>query len=242
VAYGPSEVQAKIGGTDISIREETVYPFGGGLKFTVHAVSPVRFPLLLRLPRWAANMVVHVNGVPVSAGAGNARTGFFPIEREWRDGDAVNVALPMTARVSHWYHNSVAFEAGPLVFALPLKGQWNELKKYAEKSADWEVRPSRAWNYAVKLGDCDTAIREHSIAEVPFDAQQPAITLKVHGRELPQWTLVENSAGPIPTSPVTSTKPEVTLSLVPYGAAKVRVTVFPYLDESTVCHPGLAQQ
>jgi hypothetical protein len=242
VAYGPSEVHTKVERTEVLVREETVYPFAGDINFTIHCASPKRFPLLLRVPKWAANLVLHVNGAPVSADPENAPSGFFAVDRQWRDGDVVAVELPITARVSHWYHNSVAFEAGPLVFSLPLNGQWSELKKYSEKSADWEVRPSRAWNYAVKLGDCDSALREHSVAEIPFNAQHPAMSLDVHARPLPQWTLLENSAGPIPTSPVTSTKAETTLTLVPYGAAKVRVTVFPYLDESTTCHPASAHR
>src|SRR5579884_4003289 len=56
VAYGPSEVHTKMQGTEVSVREETRYPFGGEIKFTVHAGSPVQFPLVLRVPKWAENM------------------------------------------------------------------------------------------------------------------------------------------------------------------------------------------
>jgi hypothetical protein len=182
---------------------------------------------------------VHLNGQPITASADEpAASGFFPISREWHDGDVVTVTFPITLRVTHWYHNSVAFEAGPLVFSLPLNGEWTRVKKYAEKSADWEVRPTRAWNYAVELGQCSAELREGPLSNVPFDTSAPAVSIEVRGREVVEWTMTDNSAGPLPLSPVSSRKPEQKLTLVPYGAAKVRVTVFPYLDETSQCASG----
>ncbi len=236
VAYAPSEVHTKVKETDIRVREDTLYPFQGEVRLTIHATSPATFPLVLRIPDWAERASVKVNGEPVTANTGiNFPNGFFPITREWRDGDAVEIVFPMHPRVTHWYHDSAVFERGPLVFALPLEGEWQELKHYAEKSSDWQVDASKPWNYAVELGECDTAVEERSVASVPFDAAHAPVSLTVHAKRLPQWTVQDNSAGPLPVSPVSSQQPVETLVLVPYGAAKVRVTAFPFLDEPSHC-------
>ena len=55
----------------------------------------------------------------------------------------------------------LCLSAGPLVFSLPLDGQWSELKRYSEQSADWQITPAGNWNYAVELGQCDTHAVEH---------------------------------------------------------------------------------
>jgi hypothetical protein len=56
------------------------------------------------------------------------------------------------------------------------------------------------------------------------------IELPVKARRLPSWQVVDDSAGPLPVSPVTSKEPEQTVTLIPYGAAKLRITAFPYMS------------
>jgi hypothetical protein len=58
------------------------------------------------------------------------------------------------------------------------------------------------------------------------------VELTVTGRRVPAWTLVEGSAGPLPQSPAASNLPDESLTLVPYGSAKLRVTAFPRIDAS----------
>ncbi len=243
VAYGPSQVQAELSGTAVTVREETLYPFRGDVRFTLSLSKTAHFPLVLRIPAWATAAAVSVNGQPATASAeGQSSSGFFSIVRDWHDGDIVTLNLPFEPRVTHWYHNSAVFEAGPLVFALPLEGQWTELKKYAQGSGDWQIKGSKPWNYAVQVGQCDASLKEQPVSEVPFDVQHPAESLSVQGRQLRQWTEADNSAGPLPISPVSSKEPLRTLTLVPYGAAKVRITAFPYLDQPSRCSSGPVAQ
>ena len=68
--------------------------------------------------------------------------------------------------------------------------------------------------------------------------------LTVKGRRLPEWKLTDhndqvpqrklqqpNRAGLPPKSPVKSAQPLEDLTLIPYGAAKLRITVFPVLKD-----------
>ena len=156
----------------------------------------------------------------------------------------MSVTFRMPPRVTHWYQDSAVFERGPLVFSLPLDGRWSELKKYALKSADWQITPSAEWNYAVQLGECDAKVVEHAVPDIPFDVKNPPALLEIKGRRYPQWTMQQNSAGPVPKSPVSSPDPLQTLALVPYGAAKLRITAFPYLEQKSECQTtaGVAGQ
>jgi uncharacterized protein len=240
VAYAPSEVQTNLAGQNISIAEDTEYPFSGDVRLTVHTDADTAFPLVLRIPVWAESATVEVNGKPAPPSTDDFRNGFYSIRRQWHNGDVVEVSFPMHPRVSHWYHNSAVFERGPLVFSLPLEGKWTELKKYAQRSADWQITPTTKWNYAVGVGECAVKISEHAIGDTPFDMRQPAVTLQVEARELPQWTPYENSAGPLPVSPVSSDATLRPLTLIPYGAAKLRITAFAYLNERSKCNSTTA--
>ena len=76
---------------------------------------------------------------------------------------------------------------------------------------------------------------ESSPGPVPFDVHHPAISIRIQGRQLPQWTAEENSAGHVPASPGESKAELNELTLIPYGAAKLRITAFPYLKQASKC-------
>jgi len=55
------------------------------------------------------------------------------------------------------------------------------------------------------------------------------VSLTVKARKFPAWRSEEGAANPLPVSPVSTDKPEETIPLVPYAAAKLRITAFPQL-------------
>ena len=118
---------------------------------------------------------------------------------------------------------------------MPVKAEWVKLKTHGEKSADWELKPQGKWNYGLDLGDCNVKVTDGSVGAVPFSSSQPPISLLANGRLVPAWTLQENSAGQLPISPVESTSKLEQLTLIPYGAAKLRITAFPVVSKTDSC-------
>jgi hypothetical protein len=233
-AYAPSQIDITQNGRQIHITEETEYPFRGDVRFAVH--SNAAFPLTLRIPTWSTLTTVELNGQAArQIRRSDAQSGFYTLRRTWKEGDTVRVRFNMDPRVLPGYRDSAVFERGPLVFSLPLDGQWTELKKYAQKSADWQITTDKNWNYAVETGECAAKASEHTLGELPFDAAHPSVSLDVKGKLLPQWTTGENSAGPLPQSPATSEQSLQKLTLIPYGSAKLRITAFPRLREQAKC-------
>jgi hypothetical protein len=81
-----------------------------------------RWALALRVPEWAGRPAVRVNG-DAAAAAPDGR-GYLRLERAWRSGDAVELDLPMEARLIEPHpaiestRGAVAIERGPLVYCL----------------------------------------------------------------------------------------------------------------------------
>jgi len=189
----------------------------------VNPAKPAAFPLVLRIPAWAAGATVAVNGQAqdrVKAGE------FLRVARTWKSGDRVELRFPMAVRTSTWYNNSVAVERGPLVYSLKIGEIWHKIKQTGP-AADWEVYPTTPWNYALAMGGMQ--VTERPVVRQPFAAESAPVEITAKARRLPQWTLVDDSPGPLPVSPVTTKRPEETVTLVPYGAAKLRITAFPVL-------------
>ncbi len=227
-AYSPCDVHTTIGNTAVHLVEETDYPFRGDVRITVNPAAPLRFPLRLRIPAWANGTTIHVNGQSVeSSGAAE----FAKIERTWKPGDVIELRFPMKPRLTEGFQGSVSINRGPLVFSYPIGEDWVKLRTRG-MTADWQVFPSSPWNYALTVTE-DTAheltVEESPLAGSPFALTGSPVKMQVSARKVPAWRAVDGVADPVPQSPVASTEPEETITLVPYGAAKLRITAFPRL-------------
>lgn len=236
IVYAPSEVNTTIAGTAVTIDEQTEYPFRDTIKFSVHPAHALAFPLKLRVPAWATEAKLSINGLAQSAPQAGA---FFEISRTWKPGDTVTLQFPMTVRASDWTHHSIAIERGPLVYSLKIKQSWRQ-EKQTGPSKDWEVFPTTPWNYALLLDPKNPAaafqVTEGLIKNQAFSFTDPPVTLTTQGRRVPEWELESDSAGPLPASPMRCKKLPCTqaaesVQLIPYGAAKLRITAFPYFEQ-----------
>lgn len=226
-AYAPCEIRTALNGVLVHVVEETQYPFCGAVHFTINPATPLDFPLQLRIPAWAEGTVIEVNSRPVPSPQSGS---FARIERTWRSGDRVTINFPMQPRVSQWFNNSVAVERGPLVFSYGIGESWVKLRDRG-KTADWQVFPTNQWNYALKIDPGkltdSIAVVETNVVESPFTERNAPVRLKVKARKLTEWRAEDGSANTVPPSPVVSDQPEETITLIPYAAAKLRITAFP---------------
>ena len=225
--YAPCEVRTQIRGVAVDIVEETGYPFKGSVYITVRPASPISFPLQFRIPAWAAETTIRVNGQSAPAPQPGS---FASVERTWKAGDRVEITFPLTPRISRGFNDSIAIERGPLVFSLHVGESWVKLRDRG-MTADWQVYPTSQWNYALSV-DADApakniTVSESEVGEGPFTSRHTPVRLSVRARKVDDWHAEDGVVNPPPQSPVASNQPEETITLIPYAAAKLRITAFP---------------
>jgi DUF1680 family protein len=120
--YAGNTAAVEIGGTTVTVKQETLYPWDGAVKLSFELSQPQTFALHLRVPGWCRQYQLAVNGVPqdVQADAG----GYLAIQRVWQTGDSVTYTMDMPVEAM-WANpqvrqleGRVAIQRGPIVYCL----------------------------------------------------------------------------------------------------------------------------
>ena len=115
--FTPSSVQWNEGSGKYGLRQETKYPFDNKIQMQVSASAPKEYTIYIRIPEWATpTPALMVNGKRVST---EVQPGTFAAVRNaWKDGDRLELELPMPLRLEQVdanHPNIVALMQGPLV-------------------------------------------------------------------------------------------------------------------------------
>lgn len=121
--YGSNKVSTALkDGSKVSLSQETNYPWDGNIKLTLKETTSKPYSIFLRIPGWAANAQLLINGKPADVKLTSAQ--YAEVNRRWRKGDKVELILPMEAKLVEANplveenRNQVAVKRGPVVYCL----------------------------------------------------------------------------------------------------------------------------
>ncbi|GAA1366615.1 RICIN domain-containing protein [Streptomyces beijiangensis] len=227
--YAPCSVRATVGAsaTAVTVTEETGYPFTETVTFTVTTPKAVAFPLRLRIPGWCRGPEIKVNGTAVAASDGPV---FATVNRTWKNGDVVTLRLPQRTSLRTWAgnHGAVSVDHGPLTYSLKIGESY---VRYAGTDAfpEYAVHATTPWNYGLTPDTPFTFTRDdRPVPDNPFTLADAPVRITATARRIPEW-LADNEhvVAPLQQSPARSTAAAETVTLVPMGAARLRITAFP---------------
>ena len=121
--YGGNKLNTKLlDGSALKLTQATQYPWQGQVTITIDEAKKQAFEVLLRIPEWANNSKILINGNAIKADvvAGT----FVTLERQWKQGDVISLDMPMDVNLIEGHarieevRNQVALKRGPVVYAL----------------------------------------------------------------------------------------------------------------------------
>lgn len=246
--YASCKATMKVGdGQHIAIHEETNYPFDEVIRLTVQTDKEVEFPLYLRIPTWANQAQIHINGQKVTTPVTSGQ--YACIRRTWKNDDKVELTLPMQLSLRTWQvnKNSVSVNYGPLTMSLKIREKYvkSDSKETAigdsqwQKDADasqwptYEIYPDSPWNYSLVLNK-DNALKDFKVIKkqwpadnFPFTQESVPLEIKTVGRQIPSWKVDQYGlCHELPEADAPKREKEE-ITLIPMGAARLRISAFP---------------
>ena len=251
--YAANETKALVANQqEVTLTVDTNYPFEEQVRLTISTDKAVTFPLYLRIPGWAKGASVSLNGSAV----GQPQEGrYLRIERQWQNGDQLLLTFPMSVSTRVWAKNkgSVSIDYGPLTFSLKIDERYNRRDsrdhEIVQDDSHWqtgvdaslwpayEIFADSPWNYALEVNEQNMP-RQMSISrkswpadDFPFTLENVPLEMKVTGRQIPSWGFDNTGmTSPLPTRFAPRSESSVQLTLVPMGAARLRICSFPMAD------------
>lgn len=246
--YGPSKASVTVAdGKKVTIAEDTEYPFDETIRFIVSTEDKVSFPMYFRIPSWAKNAKVYVNGKVV----GNPEAGrYLRIDGEWSDNDEIRLVFPMELSLRRWptNRNSASVNYGPLTLSLRIEEKYEKVNPAemvigdsrwqanadTQKWPAYEIYADSPWNYSLILPE-DNPFSGFKVARRPWPADNQPFTLqnvplevKATGRLIPSWGIDDTGiTGVLPREDASRASKVDEITLVPMGAARLRISAFP---------------
>lgn len=242
--YSACTVRAKVGAKadELVFKEETNYPFSDSITIRVES-GKAAFPLYVRIPGWCSDATIVLDGETIADDCTGGT--FVRVEADWKAGDKLVVNLPksITKRVWAANKNSVSVDYGPLTLSLQIKEAYRRVDSKetaigdsrwqagadASKWPSYEIYADSDWNYAL-AEDAEITVEqgEWPSDNNPFTLESCPLHFKAKGRLVPSWDFDEYGlTAVLPAGDAPRSERVDDITLVPMGAARLRISAFP---------------
>ena len=249
--YGECVYKDIINNQKIKIIENTNYPFDDTIKFTIKITKPTKFNFYFRIPSWAKQVKISYNGVIENF---KVIKGFAKITKRFHNDDEIILILPSEIELKNYKKIGQYIVKGPLLYCYGLKGhrvvdiletkQNNKFKAY-------NIYPNKDFNYILLNNNNFKFIKEPIKTNTNmWDIKNVPFKIKVEAKKVLNWQLklkrkikyIDNlykipynyieKKGKFVFTPKFPKKLKIShekyeIILVPYGCAKIRISIFP---------------
>jgi hypothetical protein len=191
-----------------------------------------------------------VNGEDQAVGDAAGR--YACINREWKEGDVVQIRFPMTVRSTVWQQNKacVSVDYGPLTLSLKIDEEYEQHDsrdpEFVQDDSHWQagvdaslwpcyvLRAKSEWNYGLVVDEQNLPVnfsvqrKPYPENDLPFTLENVPLEFTAVGRQIPSWGFdATGMTDFLPTKYARRATETTPITLVPMGAARLRISAFP---------------
>jgi DUF1680 family protein len=167
----------------VTVVQDTKFPLEEGTTLTIKAKKSARFGVKVRIPYWATKEVtVRINGHAEDVHA--TPSTYVTLERTWRDGDKVEVRLPMSMHTCAAPDDATVQAAmyGPLVLAGGMGREGLDEKKIYGPNGPWDDHDHKNFpmpELKAASGRAGDAVRRVSGGDLRFETTGASSTMQL---------------------------------------------------------------
>lgn len=221
----PAEVSTTYQGVPVKVTLKTDYPFRNTFVYTVKVEQKTAMKLHVRIPSFAKSLTV--NGKQVQKRKQLTFGGFEAGET------VIEIGFETTPTLVKRPYDLYVAKCGSLLFSLPIKSEIKTVeyvKNDVERKApycDYHYQGGSDWSYAFSSRELTAAEREID-RDIPFSSTSPSLVLNAELCRI-DWGFEDGYETVCQKTP-SHRKPldrPTTVTLYPYGCAKLRMTELP---------------
>jgi len=127
-------------------------------------------------------------------------------------------------------------DRGPLSYSLKIGERWQRCGG-TDAWPEWELFPITPWNYGLLLDAGDPLagfriVEKGPVADQPWTLDTAPIEITARAKRIPAWKLVNETVDVLRDSPIRSVQAEETVTLVPLGCARLRMSCLPVISDA----------
>jgi hypothetical protein len=243
------------GGPTVTVVVDTEYPFGDDLNITLTG-APAGTPFYIRVPGWATQATLSVNGSPAASLAGQNGTMYRVVLPEPNPDGTHVLAYALNPQIfvdsiGATYAGAISVHRGALLYGMQIgESVVNVTQNHTTVPGgpviqDYELNSTSTWNVALVYDPSDPAGPSKFFTfnragpvnpALPFDHSQPPLTITAQAREVFGWGINLGSAAAPPASPACSaagacSDQAFTVTFVPFGMTNLRMSVLPWTPQ-----------
>jgi DUF1680 family protein len=233
IYMGPLNVKTTLSGlgATVSIAVDTNYPFSDNVKTTI--TTDKAFTFYVRVPTWINKQAsIKVGSAAATAFTPDATTKLQKVSVP-AGTTVISQVFSADITIENRLHGSVAIHRGPFNYALDLPKTSKKIRTIypAEpRASDYQYDVTSDWSYAIDTSTLSfhAAPANTTLKSPIFDSGASPLSISVQGCRV-NWSLAGTTFASSPPEKPACVGNKMTLSLVPYGATKLRISEFPVI-------------
>ncbi|KAJ8078227.1 hypothetical protein PM082_000433 [Marasmius tenuissimus] len=227
VLLSPTTVTTTLSGSNaVTVSAKTNYPFSSNIEYST--TSDKAFNLGIRVPSWVSSGISYTMDGGSNENTSPNGSGYVVVNVPLGS-HKISLTIPMNIQTEERFNGARAVTRGPLVYSLDVGSSESVIKSYDLNSKDWQLDPTSAWQVAIDPatlkynGDANSSNLDGTSSSSAFSQSGAPVSMSVTGCPV-SWNVVTNAADAPPSSPAVCTGSENSVKLIPYGAAKLRMS------------------